>query len=175
MRSSDVARLDRALVQLRRLWSSPSHVFEASERRVEMSSLLLLEAWAQLTDPDRDDGAVSLTAVRTFAGVQPSTMSRLLDRAVTAGLMTRVASTGDKRHWYVLATTAGRAVREQAVLLRRSWLRALLDQWPHEDVTAFAALLDRFAGQVQRDGGPEAHRGRVDGARPGSPTLSGTR
>ena len=129
-----------------------------------MSSLLLLEAWAQLTDPQRDDGAVSIAAIRTFAGVQPSTMSRLLDRAVGAGLMTRVPGRGDKRHWFVLATEVGRDVREQAVALRESWLRALLAPWPSRDVSVFASLLERFAVQVQRGGGPEAQRGGATGA-----------
>lgn len=124
-----------------------------------MSSLLLLEAWAQLTDPAQHDGAVSIAAIRAFAAVQPSTMSRLLDRAVAAGLMTRIPDDVDKRRWFVTATEAGRAMREHAVQLRTSWLRVMFEQWPQNEVAAFARSLERFASQVQRTGGPEAHRG----------------
>ena len=158
MDAGDVDRLDRALVRLRRLWSSPAQSIETDGRRIEMSSLLLLEAWAQLTDPEQPEAAVSIAAVRSFAAVQPSTMSRLLDRAVDAGLMTRIPGEADKRRWFVTATDAGRAMREQAVQLRTSWLRTILEQWSQDDVHAFARLVDQFATQVQRDGGPEMHR-----------------
>lgn len=158
MGERDVQRLDAALVRLRRLWSSPSQAIEADGVRIEMSSLLLLEAWAQLADHDQPDARVGIAALRAFAAVRPSTLTRLLDRAVAAGLMIRLPSDADKRRGFVTATTAGRALREQAVLLRTSWLRAQLAQWPEDEVRTLAALLERFAIQVQANGGPESHR-----------------
>lgn len=153
MDADDISRIDRALVHLRRLWSGPSHLFLPDGQRIEMSSLLVLEAWAQLAPDDRTP--VSVKAIRRFAAVQPSTATRLLDRAVAAGVLTRVPGSGDGRQRAVIATPAGRTIRTQAVAMRTAWLHQLLASWPQHQVAPFAAALERFAEHVQAFGGPD--------------------
>lgn len=143
-------------MHLRRLWSGPSQVFLPGGARVEMSTLLMLEAWAQLAGSE--DAAVSVGAIRRFAAIQPSTATRLLDRAVEAGALIRVAGSGDARQRFVTATAAGRAMRQQAIELRTTWLRAFLGTWQQDDVRTFAVQLEHFAHYVHATGGPVTHQ-----------------
>lgn len=155
----DLHRADDALVRLRRLWSStrtrpmadsdPAHP-------VEMSSVLVVEACARAGDAGATVGTVA-----DFADVQHSTASRLVDRAVRAGLVTRTRSAADARRTVLRLTDAGRALQRQATAFRLGWLAHVLADWPERDVATFAALLDRFADRVgdtgpwtPRPGGP---------------------
>lgn len=148
-----VDRLDEALVHLRRLWSGPAQPLGPDERDVELSSVLMVEAWARLA---AGDGAVSIGALGRFVAVRPSTATRLVERAIAAGLLERVDLPGDARRRTVRATADGRAVRERAVSLRTGWLRTILADWPSDDVDALSRLLERFAAAVRAHGGPGA-------------------
>ncbi|WP_375388845.1 MarR family winged helix-turn-helix transcriptional regulator [uncultured Amnibacterium sp.] len=152
MQDDAIERLDSALVHLRRLWSGPPQRLGSGEREVDLSGVLLLEAWARLVEVP--DGAVSVGALAAFAAVRPSTATRLVDRAVAAGLLERVDAEGDARRRLVTATAEGRTVRLRAVTLRTAWLTDVLDDWPTGDVERFSVLLDRFADRVRRSGGP---------------------
>lgn len=154
MDDAAIDRLDSAIVHLRRLWSGPPQPLGADARDIDMSSVLLLEAWAQLVD--QPGGAVGVGELGRFAAVRPSTATRLIDRAVVAGLLRRVQVEGDARQRFVTATDEGLAVRRRAVMLRTDWLRGVLGDWPPDDVLRFSALLDRFAEGVRRSGGPGA-------------------
>jgi DNA-binding MarR family transcriptional regulator len=126
---------------------------------VEMSSVLVVEACARAGDAETTIGAVA-----DFADVQHSTASRLVDRAVRAGLVTRARSAVDARQTVLRLTGAGRALQRQATAFRLGWLAEILADWPEHDVATFAALLDRFADRVG-DTGPWAPRP----GRPGPP------
>jgi DNA-binding MarR family transcriptional regulator len=147
----DLHRTDDALVRLRRLWSS-THTRPMADSDadtpVEMSSVLVVEACARAGDADATVGAVA-----EFADVQHSTASRLVERAVRAGLVTRTRSAVDARQTVLRLTDAGRALQRQATAFRLGWLAQVLADWPEDDVAAFAALLHRFADRVG-DTGP---------------------
>jgi DNA-binding MarR family transcriptional regulator len=149
-RRGDLGRTDDALVRLRRLWSPErSRVIEADGRRIEMSSVLVVEVCA------RADGAgLAVGEVAGELGVEASTASRLVDRAVRAGLVERVRSTADARRSVIGLTAAGRALRARAVGFRLAWLSGVLDDWSDADVATFAALLQRFADAVTDAGEP---------------------
>jgi len=143
-RVEDLAALDEALVRLRRLWTaSRAHVVDGGGQRVEMSSVLVVEACA------RAGGAqTSVGDVAAFLDVEASTASRLVDRAARAGLVSRTASETDARRSALALTENGRALRARAVDLRLEWLAAVVQDWPEPDVRALADALGRFADAV---------------------------
>ncbi len=143
---ADLQLLDEALVRLRRLWAaSRAHVLDDLGRRVEMSSVLVVEACARA---EADTAEVTVGDVAAFLDVEASTASRLVDRTVTAGLIRRTASTVDARRAALSVTDAGRALRARATAARLSWLGGVVADWPHEDVQVLAAALAHFADAV---------------------------
>ena len=140
----DLQALDDALVRLRRLWTaSRAHVLDALGQRVEMSSVLVVEACARAAGQETSVGDVA-----AFLDVEPSTASRLVDRAARAGLVRRAVSELDARRSAVLLTDAGRALRARAVDTRLGWLGGVVQDWPQDEVRALASALSRFADAV---------------------------
>lgn len=138
--------LDDALVRLRRLWSaSRTHVIDELGRRVEMSSVLVVEGSARAAAAGRE---ATVGDVAGFLDVEHSTASRLVDRAATAGLVQRVPSAHDRRRASVVLTPAGHALRDRASAARLGWLGGVVTSWPERDVRELARLLDRFADAV---------------------------
>lgn len=131
--------IDDALVRLRRLWST-------APRGPDMSSVLVVEACARRSGPS------TVGEVARFAGVEHSTASRLVERAVRAGYVERTA---DGRRAALHLTAAGAALRERAVAFRTAWLAGVLGDWPEADRVRFARLLGRFAADTG-EGGPGA-------------------
>lgn len=139
--------VDEALVRLRRLWSpGRASALDDQGRTIEMSSLLVVEAVAR---GDADGGPASVGAVAAFCDVEPSTASRLVDRAVRAGLVVRGPHPADTRRTALTLTDDGSAVRERGRDYRRAWLAGVLADWEVRDVEGLAAALVRFADAVQ--------------------------
>lgn len=139
-----LAALDEALVRLRRLWtSSRAHVVDDLGHRVEMSSVLVVEACARAAG-----GETAVGDVAAFLDVEPSTASRLVDRAARAGLVDRAVSEVDARRSSLVLTDAGRALRARAVAARLDWLGGVVQDWPQAEVRALAEALTRFADAV---------------------------
>ena len=142
----DLRVLDEALVRLRRLWAaSRAHVVDDLGRRVEMSSVLVVEACARA---EPDTGEVTVGDVAAFLDVEPSTASRMVDRAATAGLVLRTASRVNARRAALVLTDDGRALRARATAARLGWLGEVVAEWPREDVHVLASVLTRFADAV---------------------------
>lgn len=145
-RDDDLAALDEALVKLRRTWTaSRAPVVDELGHRVEMSSVLVVEACAraQATGAETTVGDVA-----AFLDVEPSTASRLVDRAARAGLVRRAASEVDARRSALVLTDAGHALRTWAVAARLGWLGGVVHDWPEQDVRELAEVLGRFADAV---------------------------
>ena len=144
--TDDLQVLDEALVRLRRLWTaSRAHVVDDLGRRVEMSSVLVVEACARA---ESDTAEVTVGDVAAFLDVEPSTASRMVDRAATAGLVLRTASRVNGRRAALVLTDDGRALRARATAARLGWLGGVVAGWPAEDVHLLAAVLTRFADAV---------------------------
>jgi DNA-binding MarR family transcriptional regulator len=142
---------DDALVRLRRLWSAThTRPMAADNPPVEMSSVLVVEACARAADRGHE---ATVGEVAEFADVEHSTATRLVDRAVRAGLVARARSPRDARRTVVRLTAAGRDLQREASAFRLSWLGGVLAGWAPEEVATFATLLSRFADQVG-DAGP---------------------
>lgn len=143
---ADLQLLDEALVRLRRLWTaSRAHVVDELGRRVEMSSVLVVEACGRA---EAEAAEVTISDVAAFLDVEASTASRLVDRAAQAGLVRRAASVVDGRRAALTLTDAGRELRARATTARLDWLAGVVAHWPGDDVQALAAALTQFADAV---------------------------
>lgn len=141
-------RLDDALLRLRRLWSTPpvtAPVETAGDGApVALSTVLVVEACA------RGGEEVAVTDVARFLDVEHSTASRLVERAVRAGVIARGRSTADARRVALTLTPSGRALRERAAAFRTAWLRGTMTGWSDGDAEHLARLLARFADDVAK-------------------------
>jgi DNA-binding MarR family transcriptional regulator len=148
--------VDAALVRLRRLWSASSHheVIDDAGTPVEMSSVLVVEACARHHQAGQE---ATIGDIASFAGVERSTASRLVDRAVRSGLVTRTAAAHDARSTTLVLTPSGRALRRRATEFRLTWLEECLRDWDTDDVVRFGDLLRRFAEAVGPRGRPGSH------------------
>lgn len=145
-RDEDLQSLDEVLVRLRRLWTATrAHVVDDVGQRIEMSSVLVVEACAraEAAGPETTVGEIA-----AFLDVEPSTASRLVDRAARAGLVDRGASAVDARRSALVLTETGRALRARALAARLGWLGGVVQTWPERDVRALADVLGRFADAV---------------------------
>lgn len=149
--SRTVETLDDVLLRLRRLWAGPPPALvldEGDTGPVTFSSVLVVEACSRLP------GEVSVGDVAGFLGVEHSTASRFVDRAVRAGLLSRHVSASDARRVALALTARGIELRTRAHEFRTAWLARVLDTWSPDDVSAFATYLARFAGSVADHGAP---------------------
>lgn len=138
-------RLDSALLGLRR-FASP----EVSRPRishagadVELSTMLVVDAIARSTP-----GEVSVRLVAESLQVAPSTASRLVERAVQAGMVSGDTSEHDPRRRVLHLTADGRHLQRAALRHRTQRLAAATADWSRDDLAQFADLLDRFARTV---------------------------
>ena len=149
MRTDPYAAIAEALIRMRRLWGGPS---TASQLRrdagggVELSTVLVADA---VDRGRRASATVGVGDVATLLDVAPSTASRLVDRAVAAGMVDRRAAP-DARRCTLTLTAEGHDLVRRAAAYRSDHLRQVLDDWTASDVETFAALLSRFAGTMRR-------------------------
>jgi DNA-binding MarR family transcriptional regulator len=135
---SDIERVDRALLRLRRMWDAPAGIAHEGGV-VEGSTLLVCLAIADAT------GAVGITEVTGALGVAHSTASRLVARAADAGMVDRAVSSTDPRRASLTLTPAGIRLVRASRDYRAGRLREMLADWPESDISALASLLTRFA------------------------------
>ena len=149
MTTDPYATLDEALIRMRRLWGGSTTAGELRRDAgggVELSTVLVADAVARGRSAA---GSVGVGDVGTLLDVAPSTASRLVDRAVTAGMVRREPA-ADARRCTLTLTAEGRDLVRRATAYRTSHLRDVLSDWTPSDVDALAALLSRFAHTVRR-------------------------
>lgn len=102
------------------------------------------------TDDAHEEVTVGLIAGRL--GIDPSRASRLAADVVERGYARRVASQTDARRICLELTPKGERFIE--AVRRNKWevFAGALGQWSEQELTVFAALLDRFAGWATDDG-----------------------
>ena len=134
-----LARIDTALLNLRHLWHGPASRQPAGEGAVELSTIWVVEALS------RTDDGLTITELAGALDVAQSTGSRLVERAVAAGMVERGASATDGRRVVLRPTPAGRDLAVEARAFRAAYLRGLTQDWSEPERTTFATLLARFA------------------------------
>jgi DNA-binding MarR family transcriptional regulator len=157
MTDGDLERLDHALLKLRRMWDAPAGI-EHEGRIVDGSTLLVCLAVEEHRVAESDGGVleVGVLEVATALGVAHSTASRLVSRAVEAGMAARQRSVADPRRVSLELTADGGRLVGAARAFRTARLDAALAPWPRADVRALAELLDRFADLMTQ--GPGTRR-----------------
>jgi DNA-binding MarR family transcriptional regulator len=146
---ADLVVLDAALMRLRRLWTSPrTHDGMRADlgEDVELSTVLVVDALAR--EPGLQPAACGVAEVAERLDVAPSTASRLVERAVAAGMVRREVSPADARRAELHLTDAGHELHERARRFRAGYLARVLDDWPPQQVASLAAGLDAFAHAV---------------------------
>jgi len=145
----DLERLDAALLRLRRLWTAP-RAFGGLRMDVgsgvELSTVLVVDALIGQEQPH--SAGVDVRGVAMHLDVAPSTASRLVERAVSAGMVERRPASADARRVVLRPTRAGRRLHKAAVRFRTDYLGAVLRTWPRSERRHFIDLLDRFADAV---------------------------
>jgi DNA-binding MarR family transcriptional regulator len=155
-----LSQLDDALIRLRRLWQNPPFkriLVEPDGARLEMSTVLVTDAINRLQHADPPEVA-RVGDIAERLDVAPSTASRLVDRAVRAGMVARGTAAADSRHVTLTLTPAGSALLGRACLFRTRYLEQVLKGWTRDDVATLARLLDRFADAVHIHAGPGGDR-----------------
>ena len=138
-------RLDSALLALRR-FASPELArprISHAGADIELSTMLVVDAIARSSPQE-----VSVRLVADSLQVAPSTASRLVERAVQAGMVVAGTSDHDPRRRVLHLTRDGHRLHRAALRHRTQRLADATADWSRTDLTQFADLLDRFARTV---------------------------
>lgn len=152
-----LTRTDAALLRLRRFWdvprTRPAWTGSPDEHveHVELSTVLVVEAVGRGARGGTGAGDVTIGTVAAAVGVEASTASRLVERAIAAGTVQRRPSTADARRAALTLTPAGEELRARSRQFRVRRLADLVQDWPEKDRDTFATLLERFADEVARE------------------------
>lgn len=143
------------------------HVEGVDERRPpapggdrQTSTLLVVEA---LGAARAAGGEATVADVAHALDVAPSTASRLVDRAIRAGVVGEAASATNRRRVRLELTDDGASFAEHALAFRAARLCALLGSWSPADREHLARLLARFADAVRHEDRHGSGRGREPG------------
>jgi DNA-binding MarR family transcriptional regulator len=139
-------RLDSALISLRRYTeaSPTTQKIEHDGEPMDMSTILVVDAIARYgTTP------CSVADLASALNVAQSTMSRLVDRAATAGMVARTIWPSDNRRVRVTLTSSGGRLQKQAIAFRTQHLSNVLASWSDREVLDFARLMTRFSASVR--------------------------
>jgi DNA-binding MarR family transcriptional regulator len=145
----DLEVVDAALMRLRRLWTAPrTHDGMRADLGddVELSTVLVVDALAREAHDDSTPRGVAEVAERL--DVAASTASRLVERAVAAGMVERRTSPVDARRAALHLTDAGWALHERARRFRAGYLARVLIDWSPREIAQLADQLDAFADAV---------------------------
>lgn len=123
--------LDDALVTIRRVLLRPGYrarLLEGLPGRVELATLRLLRT------VQRHDGAPSIGEVAELLMIDPSTASRVVDRAVGSELLERRACTDDRRRARLHLTPRGTELLDRATDRRRELLTEVTADWTEDEL-----------------------------------------
>lgn len=140
---TDLHLIDRALMDLRHLWHTPSDLVDPEFGRVETSTVLIVDILTRHGEP------MPIHQLAAALDVAHSTASRLVDRAEAAGAVGRSKASADARRVVVTATPSGERLAASSRSFRRRYLEAMLADWSPAERTGFARHLARFARAVQ--------------------------
>jgi len=95
-------------------------------------------------------GELSLSELSKKMAATNSTVTGIVDRMVTAGLVVREQSADDRRVWKIKLTTQGRAIAKKLDIAPWEILRAALEALPPAELQVLIATLAKVAQHVQR-------------------------
>jgi DNA-binding MarR family transcriptional regulator len=165
-----VAEIEQAAFQLRRLWAKPQLLRRLREQcahgqGLQLSNLLVIHAVARQGE---ECGDVTVGAVAEHLDVDPSTASRLVGHAISAGFVSRRPSPVDARRAHLQLTETGNELKLMADEFRRRFIGRIVADWAPEERVQFARLLRRFSDAVAGVSVDETEAGRLlEAATPG--------
>jgi DNA-binding MarR family transcriptional regulator len=124
-----------------------------AQRTLPAEPQVTLIQFRALTVLEGDQGVRSADLADAL-GVSPSTATRLCDRLVRAGLVSRVASDDDRREVRLSLTPSGTRLVRDGLARRRRALSRLVAKIPTEDRVSFVRGLRVFEGAVVIDKQP---------------------
>ena len=147
-----MATIEQAMVAMRRSWSRRSLQRRAAAAgSVGAAGAGAAEAAAfQVLDAIESGGPLTVNGVADAIGVDQPRASRLVARAVEAGLVRRGADPDDGRRSVLALTPRGARVLAEGQRTRRAAVEAALAGWPDEDRQTFARLLRAYVSGWER-------------------------
>lgn len=145
--STRLDALDEALQRIRRVLQRPGYrrrLLESVPRDVELGTVRLLRVVQRAQD------APSVGEVADVLTVDPSTASRVVDRAVASGHLERRTCTDDRRRARLHLTASGQALLDQVTTRRRELLAEVTGDWAATDVDRLVDLLAQLQASFDR-------------------------
>lgn len=93
-------------------------------------------------------GAMRVTDLAAFAGLDTSTVSRHVQHLHKAGLIERSSDPADGRAQKVGLTAEGREILEQSIARRHDLLNQTLKHWDESEIDLLDTLLARFVSDI---------------------------
>ncbi len=147
MTTTPVDRVDQSLIALRRILRAT----ENYERDLAQSARLT-PAQLRVLQIVEERGSVTPKALATQMGIRQASVTTLVDKLVTRGMVERVPSKTDRRQTNVTVTDAGRAMVESAPdALQQRYVQAFeaLKDWEQAQLIA---SLERVATMLDAEG-----------------------
>lgn len=91
---------------------------------------------------------LTVTKLANIIGVEAPSISRMIDELEKLDLVRRVQRTQDKRTVYLEATAKAQKLNEQLNLARRSFSKAVLENWTDKDRQTFIKLYERYVSEL---------------------------
>lgn len=105
-------------------------------------------------------GPLTLGRVAVELGVHPSNATRLADRLVSAGLLSRRAVSGDRRSLELVLTKRGQKLIDRVTSHRRQAIEDILSRLPNDQREQVASAFTAFADVAgEPPGGPATQLG----------------
>jgi DNA-binding MarR family transcriptional regulator len=134
---------DQLIALMQSLNRARQQVLASAHRDVERSAHLLLRCVS-------NDGPMRATDLAERVQADPSTISRQVAYLVSEGLLERRADPIDGRATLLAATGQASSVLAKQDDLRLRRFSAMMAEWTHTDVAAFARLLTQFTQDFER-------------------------
>lgn len=145
-RTRDVDALDDVLVAVQRVPRRPGY------RRRLLESVPIpggLGTFRTLRAVERLGSSPGVGEVADALAVDPSTASRLVERCVEAGLLTRTVHAEDRRRSVLGLTPRGRELLDQVTANRRETIAQVVADWDREDLVQMVGLLARLLQDLE--------------------------
>lgn len=98
-----------------------------------------------------EESSLRVTDLAELLGVDPPTVTRKVQQLERLGFVTREADHDDRRANRIQLTSNGRETLERVLGAHRELLARMFEEWSEQDLSAFAAMLERFAGSIRSE------------------------
>ncbi|MGC5014262.1 MarR family winged helix-turn-helix transcriptional regulator [Streptosporangium sp. DT93] len=145
-----VAAVERAMVEIRRSQTrrAVQRLAAGADDGAGASVPLDPALFGVIDAVEEGEGDVTVTSVADRLGVDQPRASRLVARAVGAGLVRRVADPADGRRSTLELTALGAGHAERVHRFRREVFGAAMRGWSEHDRREFARLLTAFVAEL---------------------------